>query len=175
MAIIVGFERGWEDGTSGALRWSLLRPTPSTRRTLVSVLHPRLPPAGQADGHTRPLVGWPDARPVGRLRGVVQPASGRDHRHDRGGPRQTGDGRHVLQRGPHRGLLRHHRGDARGVRPLQGAHRTDHRRVGMAAGEVGARPGAAPGAADWVVRRRRNKSIEGPIAARFRRGAWTCT
>ena len=56
-----------------------------------------------------------------------------------GRPVKAGD---VLQRGPHRGLLRHHRGDARGVRPLQGPHRTHRRRFGLATGEVDLGPGA---------------------------------
>src|SRR5262245_52253773 len=103
-------------------------------------LHPCLPPAGSQNGQGRPLAGRSNARPRRGLRGVVQPASGRDHRHDRGDPRQAGEGRRVLQRRPRRGLLRQHRRDAQGQRPLQGPHRPDRRRLGLAAGEVNAGP-----------------------------------
>ncbi len=54
--------------------------------------HPGVPSEGQGDGQRRPLAGRPDARPVGRVRGLVQPASRRDHRDDRGGPRPTREG-----------------------------------------------------------------------------------
>ena len=120
------------------LKFGYRRDTHKTPRAF----HSRVPPAGQGDGQGRPLAGRADARPVGRLRGVVQPAARRDHRHDRGDPRQAGEGRRVLQRGPHRGLLRHHRRDAQGVRPLQGPHRPDRRRFGLATGEVDLGPGA---------------------------------
>ena len=114
------------------LKFGYRRDTHRTPEHFIRAYHLR----DKTDGQGRPLAGRPDARPVRRLRGVVQPAARRDHRHDRGDPRQAGEGRRVLQRGPHRRLLRHHRGDAQGVRPLQGPHRADRRRIGLAAGEV---------------------------------------
>ena len=55
-------------------------------------LHPRLPSAGQADGRARSLAGGDDPRAIGGLRGLVQPAARRHHRHDRGDSRRAGEG-----------------------------------------------------------------------------------
>ena len=112
------------------LKFGYRRDTHKTPEHFIRAYHLR----DQADGQGRPLAGRADARTVGRLRGVVQPAAREHHRHDRGNPRQAGQGGRILQRRPHRRLLRHHRGNARGVRPLQGPHRPDRRRIGMASG-----------------------------------------
>ena len=47
-------------------------------------VYSRVPFAEQGDGRKWPLASRTDARPFRRLRGMVQPTSRRDHRHDRG-------------------------------------------------------------------------------------------
>ena len=96
--------------------------------------------ARQEDGQGRSLAGGPNARTLGRLRGLVQPAARWDHRSDRGDSRQAGQGGGILQCGPHCGLLRHDCGNAQGERPLQRPHRPERRRIGLATGEVAAEP-----------------------------------
>ncbi len=114
------------------LKFGYRRDTHKTPEHFIRAYHLRDKKTGK-DG---PWLAGLTLEPVRRLRGVVQPAARRDHRHDRGDPRQAGEGRRILQRRPHRRLLRHHRGNAQGVRPLQGPHRTDRRRIGLAIGEV---------------------------------------
>ena len=94
---------------------------PSRSRRRADAHDPRLPTARPEDRQAGAVAGGNDVGTFDRQRGLVPPARLRVH--DRGVRRAADPGRPVVPRRVLGGLLRFHRRDAAGLRPVQGPHR----------------------------------------------------